>query len=491
MKTKVAPFLGMGLLVTGFFLAACNRSEAPATRLSIAMNCSQVHSTIDGFGVNITPAQWRNGNLIPAIDLLVDDLGAVLFRFDCTGLAEWLDPGRRNEEGVWPQTYLDSVYQSPVFRDAWETFRYLNSKGIEPFFNVSGRIHPCLGFPGDPFRLADFKGYADMVATMLKWAREKENLKFSLVAPFNETDLGYPEGPKIDGRDMLTATQYLAEALNDYGLQDIRIIAIDDSNPNFDKLEAVLSDTSLVKQITAFATHTYGNGDIGENEPWFGAETPHAKFSKAVNNSEFKEASVWLSEYGDLDQTGLIEYEFAWRSTRRLMKGLRDGFNAAIAWDAFDNLHEHDTAWAVYGLLKTDTLAWTYAPKKRYYAAKQAYRFIRPGWKMVEVTYPQPAAYDVYRTWHNVFRHFMVQAFVSPDGSNVTVLVMNGLESEVNLVVGLSGFKPDAHGTETFQYVTNQILDCELFKNTAIQNDTLMARIPARSIATITTLRND
>ena len=30
-----------------------------------------------------------------------------------------------------------------------------------------------------------------------------------------------------------------------------------------------------------------------------------------------------------------------------------DGFTAGMAWDAFDNLHEHDGVWALYGLLET------------------------------------------------------------------------------------------------------------------------------------------
>jgi hypothetical protein len=376
-----------------------------------------------------------------------------------------------------------------VFRDAWETFRYLNAKGIEPFFNISGRIHPLLGYPDDPFRLADFDGYAEMVTSMLKWARVKENLKFTLVAPFNETDLGYPEGAKIDSADMLQATRAIVAALDKNGLSDIRLVAIDDANPQFDKLEAVLSDTSLVKHIAAFATHTYGNGDIGENEPWFGAKTPYARFSERIKNSPFKQASVWMTEYGDLDQTTLIGVEFAWRSTRRLMKSLRDGFNAAIFWDAFDNFHEHDTAWADYGLLKTDTTNWTYAPKKRYYAAKQVYRFVKPGWKMVEITTPQPDTFDVYKTWHDPFRHLRLQAFVSPDGLDFTVLIMNSIETKVELSLALHDIKLENNPKLLSHFVTSRIDNCLLKKNPEVDGDTVRVLLPANSISTITSLR--
>jgi hypothetical protein len=337
--------------------------------------------------------------------------------------------------------------------------------------------------------LEDFDGYAEMIATMLKWAREKEGLKFSLLAPFNETDLGYPEGPGIRGADILTATRAIVRKLDEYGLKDVKIIAIDDSTPKSDKLEAVLSDSTLVDRIVAFSTHTYGNGDLGENEPWFGGDTDYTRFARAIKRSEFRNASIWMSEYGDLDQTGSIEYEFAWRSTRRLMKTFKYGFNAALAWDAFDNFHEHDTAWATYGLLKTDTVNWTYSPKKRYYAAKQAYRFIRPGWKMVEVVPRSDPGYDVYRVWHDLFRHIRIEAFTSPDKKDLTLLIMNGIESDTEIKFALNGSASEAINMDFSHYVTSREDDCRKISSPEINGDTIVVMLPANAISTITTLK--
>lgn len=477
------------VLLTLVCMTGCKNKLLAPLQKAVGVNATKTITVTDGFGVNITPVQWRDGNLKSVINMLVDDLGATLFRFDCTGLADWLDPSRRNTEGQWPETYLDSVYKTKVFKDAWATFRYLNSKGVEPFFNVSGRIPPGLGQPTDPKRLADFTGYARMIVSMLRWARDKENLKFSLVAPFNETDLGYPEGPKIEGKDLLLATQVVITELDAAGMKDIKLIAIDDAYPKMDRLEDVLSDTSLVNRLAVFATHTYGNGDIGENEPWFDAETDYARFSKTIKNSSFRNSSVWMTEYGDLDQTGEIGYEFAWRSTRRLMKAFRDGFNAAIAWDAFDNFHEHDTAWAKYGLLNTDTATWTYTPKVRYYAAKQVYRFVKPGWRMVEIITPQPATPDIYRTWHDSFRHIRILAFVSPDGSDYSILIMNGIESDTDLTITLDGISSTALSKSVRHFVTSRSEYCVQHKEAAREGKTINAILPANSISTLTTLQ--
>jgi len=78
---------------------------------------------------------------------------------------------------------------------------------------------------------------------LLKWAREKEGLKFRFLAPFSETDLRCPEGPKIDGSDMHIATRTIINKFDAHGLTDIQLIAIDDAYPKSDKLEAVLSDS--------------------------------------------------------------------------------------------------------------------------------------------------------------------------------------------------------------------------------------------------------
>ena len=287
---------------------------------------------------------------------------------------------------------------------------------------------------------------------------------------------------------MLTATRAILKRLDAHNLKDIKLIAIDDASPRFDKLGAVLSDSSYSERIHAFATHTYGSNDVGQNLGWSSGRTDFTRFSKTIKSGPFKNASVWMTEYGDLDQTGEIEYEFAWRSTRRLMKSLHDGFNAALAWDAFDNLHEHDTAWAIYGLLKTDTANWNYTPKKRYYAAKQVYKFVKPGWKMVEITTPQPTEFDVYKHWHNSFNNIRMLAFVSPDGNDYTLLIMNGLESDIEMSINLNDIGDDAVLKTVHHFVTDKADNCSPKKVISTRLTTIRVLLPENSISTITSL---
>ena len=77
--------LGVLLLLVG-----CGRSgKYIVSKIRLVADAGRTYQTVEGFGVNINPGQWNEGNLKQAIDLLVDDLGSVQFRFDCTGLANW------------------------------------------------------------------------------------------------------------------------------------------------------------------------------------------------------------------------------------------------------------------------------------------------------------------------------------------------------------------------------------------------------------------
>jgi hypothetical protein len=46
-----------------------------ADHLTLSINGSQLFQRMDGFGVNVNTASWNNGELRPALDMLVDSTG--------------------------------------------------------------------------------------------------------------------------------------------------------------------------------------------------------------------------------------------------------------------------------------------------------------------------------------------------------------------------------------------------------------------------------
>src|SRR5205814_5062673 len=152
------------------------------------------------------------------------------------------------------------------------------------------------------------------------------------------------------------------------GLGDIKLVVGDQAMVMNDFIGPILSDDELMKQVAVFSFHTYGQESVGPQVV-------------RIRQSKYPATRVWLTEYGDLndlDKSQENEWEnFSLAATQRALRALNQGANAALYWDAYDNYHEHYPRLTFYGLVKnTDHV---YAPKKRYYAAKQLYHFVRPG----------------------------------------------------------------------------------------------------------------
>lgn len=465
------------------------------TALQLVIDAGKPLQTIDGFGVNVNPAQWRGGNLKPALDLLVDDLGCTLFRVDPVGVADWLDPARRNADGTYTPEYLKSVYTSAMFRDCWETYRVLNAKHVEPFFSISGRIPARLGRTDNPRRLADFDGYAEMVVTLLKWARQEEHLQFSLLSPFNETDIGYPEGPKLEAEDVAPAVKAVLKKLDKAGLTDVRLILLDDGFPHQERLDLVLNQPQWRDRTAAFGFHRYNSGrenqqNSGFRAAWRGQKSDFGQLAMRIHDSPFAGSRVWMTEYGDLDQTGLVESEVGWRSTERILLAINEGFSTGLVWDAFDNFHKHDNAWSTYGLLASDTRNSTYTPKPRYFAAKQLFRFVRPGFVRVAAEpVRKEAKDDPYARWRDPFMHVLLCAFVSPDRKDFTIVGLSRIEPSITLTVSLQGLRPEALQKEVACYRTNPDELCKQGARIRIQDRELTVPLNGPTVFTITTVK--
>ena len=472
------------LLVVGF-----TRQNDTTPGDGIIVNANKQLQTIEGFGVNINPDQWRDGNFKKPIDLLIDDLGCTQFRFDCYGYADWLDPAKRNKDGKYSPEYLKEIYTSPRFKNAWATFRYLNSKGVQPFFSVSGKIPSALGEPKRPTRLADFNGYAEMVVSLIKWARVNEKLTFSLFAPFNETDLSYPEGPGITVDGTVPAIKAVLKRMNEEGLSDVKIMVMDDNGVRFSKIRQILKDVSMMPGISKFAVHTYGIGYEQYTE-WWSSKSDYGMLVDTIKNSAYKDCEVWLTEFGDLDQTGLVEFDFSMTATRRLMKCLKEGYTAAMFWDAADNYHRHDNAWSTYGLLKTDTVNWAYTPKQRFFALKQVYKYVKPGFKQIDISKAvEIKKQDVYGKYHDTLIHINMLAFVSPDKKDFTIVGINKIEGNFNLTIRLEGLAPETQNKKLAYYLTTRNESCRMIDEIKIKDGSCNVMLRENSIFTVTTLK--
>ena len=98
------------------------------------------HQSMDGFGVNINSKYWIGDRLMPAMDLLINDLGARLFRVDIWGKSNWVDPSGELGPASMNEAHLASIYQGEIFKRGWAMMRFLNEYGIEPYLTASGIV---------------------------------------------------------------------------------------------------------------------------------------------------------------------------------------------------------------------------------------------------------------------------------------------------------------------------------------------------------------
>ena len=427
---------------------------------TITVRPQERRQTISGFGVNINGRYWDNGTLAPVVDRLIDDLGATLFRLDVYGKSNWVDPdGTLGREKALSRENLDRVHASAVFQSGLGMARHFNARGIEPYVTLSGIVPPWM-CAADGKTLADVGSYCRMAADFASWLR-RSGVRFHLFGPQNETDIGPPEGPAVSPQAFVDMTRALAKRFDEAGLADVKFVVAEQAWFCHSFLEPFNNAPDLRGRIAALGMHTYADNE------------PVADVVGRWRAGPHQDAPVWMTEYGDLDQTGEQEFYFAWAILRRLFHLLKGGMNGALNWDAFDNYHDHDETWSIYGLIRTGLR--TFTPKKRYYACRHVYRFARPGCVRVECAADTDGVDAL--------------AFIDKDGGMV-VVGMNDRPEALRVIVRPDGAERTPVASPGAGYLTTEQLNCAqvgagLFRPWSTARLGWQMDVPPKSVFTI------
>jgi O-glycosyl hydrolase len=435
---------------------------SPGSMARVRVDASRTHQTIDGFGVNINSKYWNDGTLIPTMRLLHDDLGARLYRVDIFGKSNWIDEEGSIGPASLDPSHLERIYTGPVARSGWAMLRWLNEQGIEPYLTCSGDV-PYWMLGDDGKTLVDYDSFCDMLVSLVEWAVKREGLKFTLFGPLNETDLGQPEGPKVSPEEFAQVIVLLDAKLSAKGLDQVKLVVAEQARFSADYLKPIVALPQLKDRIGVFGLHTYTDLTPGQ-------------FADVLAVAQsFPQARVWMTEFGDLDQSGEKEWYVAWRMASRLFDLLEAGFSGAMVWDAYDNYHDHDEAWTIYGLLRTGLRVYT--PKKRYHAMKHIFRFAPLGWQRVEATSELPG--------------LRVLAFTNAARDQVTLVGMNTSGEALYLNAWLDGFAESVAKGSVAYYRTSDGENCHRIGNVPVRGPNwpfngIDAFVPPHSIFTLT-----
>jgi O-glycosyl hydrolase len=453
-------------------VAPNTRAQSPGDRSQITLNPDERHQFIQGFGVNFTSPYFRDDQKA-MFDMLIKDLGATMFRVvPYLVYSNWEEVNDNNDANVMNWEYYNERYSTPVWEASWNALRFLNSRGIRPIIALMGPVpdwmvddhwtppkHKVCQTDSKQFPLkpAMYDEFAEMVVSMVMYARTKAGIDFEYFSPFNETDCYPPEGPRIDPEEAPKVLAAVARRLKKEGLGDIKLTPADQAVITNDYISPILNDPELMKQVGAFTLHTYGENSVGPQV-------------ERVTNSRYAHVPVWLTEYGDLhdqDKTAENDWKnFSLASNRRALTALNQGASAVFFFDAFDDYEECARRLTFYGLFRSaDHL---YAPKKRYYATRQLYHFVPPGSHRIGAIADIPG--------------LTVSAF--HDGNSAKVIVVGVKESGPNKVAIKLPLSAGAVASWEL-YMTTRTTDCVKVGTIAALKGTAELELPDEAVFTL------
>jgi len=456
------------MVMVGIALPACAQIEQTTARISI--DPQQKFQLIQGFGINYTGPYFRNDQKA-MFDTLIDDLGVTMFRVvPYLVYSNW-------EETSGPKDweYWNDRYTSPLFESTWNGLRYLNSRGIRPMLALMGPVPVWMTDknPSPPRHKvcqenvpANLQGhlsptmydaFAEEVVTMVEYARIQAHIDFEYFSPFNETDCYPPEGPRIDPDEAPRVLEAVARRMKTEGLGDIRLAVADNAIITNDYTDPILKDDELMKQVGVFTFHTYGENSIGAQV-------------ERVQASKYSRVPVWLTEYGDLnDEDKTFENQwknFSLASNRRALTALNQGASAIFFFDAFDDYEECARRLCFYGLFTS--ASHVYSRKKSYYATRQLYHFVRPGWQRIAVTSESPG--------------LTLSAFQGPSSSELVVVgVKEGGPDRFQIQLP----RADAGPANWDLYETTRELDCQKVMTLPARRDQTAIELPHEAVFTL------
>jgi O-glycosyl hydrolase len=461
----------VGMAASYLLIATVAGGAAPG---HVTVDLTQKFQTIDGFGVNFNGTYFRDSQK-PMIDMLINDLGATIFRLDPYGLTNWEAVNDDNDPKHMNWEYYNDRYSIPAFEASWAAARFLNSRGVQPFLALSGGAPDWMldtkSLTPEPTatRVKDFnkpwhlnpamyEEFAEEVVSFAVYARTKARIDYQYFGPLNETDCYPQEGPRIDPSEMPAVLNAISHRLRQEGLGDIRLVVAEQCHLENNYVGPILESHDLMSQVGVFAFHSYGSSSL----------TPHVE--RLGKTSFAQSVRVWLTEYGDLndlDRTAANEWKnFSLAASRRALRAINEGASAALFWDAYDNYHEHYPRMTYYGLVQNaDHL---YSPKKRYYVAKQLYHFVRPGARRVG-------------SWADS-DSLLVSSFYDADQDSVILVgVKQGGPGEVEVRVNGSDGAPE--WWEVYQ--TTQALNCTKTDTVLAKNGAARVELADQTVFTL------
>jgi O-glycosyl hydrolase len=359
---------------------------SPSLRVvAVTFNGATTYQVIDGFGVNANHRSWNNDELKPVLDALIDQAGMTLFRvvYDDTN---WETNNDNSDPNVMNWDYYAPLYSNTEFTRLWDLVGYLNGKGITTngiIFSFMGPGPAWMG--GGSLAAGQESDWAEMITSLLRWARYTNGLQFTYVGPDNEPDLANEGITITSASQYVTALRALAQKLDANGLGDVRLVGPDRSSGGTTYMPEMLADATVMGKLGHFGVHSYSDGGTGSS----GVYT-------YLQASAYPDRTFWVTEFNvwcptcDSGTRGTYDWAYCKGPADYLLNHLANNASGGIVWEAYDSFYVHPpTAWSFWGLFSVDDEHLTpkiYTARKHFYTLSQISKFVRPGAQRIGVS---------------------------------------------------------------------------------------------------------
>ena len=448
------------------FLGWCCNTGRKHHDVQITLNGDVRYQKIDGFGVNANTASWGNSELVPALDMLIDELNAQIWRVVVETEIDWETQNDNKDPFDFNWDFYNQMYETAKFQRAWEEIEYLNKKGINDklIISVMGGIPDWMGRIIILPEMED--EFVEMHLSFLYYATRVKNLNIGLYSPINETDLYKEEieGPHTEPEQFVRILHKLAVRMKETGLDHIKLVLPDvaDMNTSINRyLPELLKDSLLMQQVEYFGFHSYSGY--------------YAPADSLIKSTEYAHIPLWMTEFNawrdglDNGITGVYNYDYASECLQYLFEFLENGATAALIWEAYDTYYEHHRAMSYWGILGLDPVSGTLSPRKHYYALSQVFRFVTPGSERILTAYPDNP-------------ELTVLAFMNSAYGNLSIIGIHKGKNEIKTEFVLENL-PEIGNIEF--YYTDSINNLTKKEDIHVNGKKIQVSVPADCLFTI------
>lgn len=426
---------------------------------TLSVDGTQQWQTMAGFGVSANSASWNNGELRPALDMLVDQLGATLWRViideeDWEASNDDADPFHFN----W--TYYNTIYTSTKFEKLWSMISYLTSKGIPAsgiILDFMGTVPNWMGSTANTIDTNKEDEFVEMVVSLVYYARITRGLQFTELAPMNEPQWDAYEGPNVGDVQYARIMGKLVTRLSAEGLTDIKLACPDRAagaggfTPYFD---TTISNSTAMSKVNLWTLHDYAGGSM-------------TIVASDIAGSAYPTVPFIISE--------VANYYDVWPQ-------IGQGAAGYLVWEGYESVYNHAIRHGSGSqpgndlgngpaLLSYNTSTHTYTPVKAFYEHAQIFKFITPGTRRIAAT--------------DSDGNLQVYAFSHPTTNRVTIVGRNTGSSSMAVSGSLANL-PTVAAFESYQ--TNGSLNLQRGVDVTVSSGQFTLSVPGNTLFSLTGL---